>query len=88
MFNIFKRKKLKKFVDIAVDKGLVSEREVEEALGDQKEYLEKHKIHKEIGAILTEKGVLTPNDVKSILEDQKSQISLMAWLVALFRMSH
>ncbi len=88
MFDIFKRKKTKKFGEIAVDRGLVSEKHVKEALEAQKEYLEKHAIHKEIGAILTEKGVLTSSDVKTILEEQRSQISLMAWLVAFFRMSH
>jgi hypothetical protein len=88
MFEIFKRKKTKKFGEIAVDKGLASEKDIGEALETQKEYLEMHKIQKKIGAILTENGVLTPNDVKTILEEQKSQISLMAWLVAFFRMSH
>ena len=88
MFGIFKKKKAKKFGEIAVDKGLASKKDIEEALKAQKEYLEMHKIHKKIGAILTENGVLTPSDVKTILEEQKSQISLMAWLVALFRMSH
>ena len=87
LFGIFKRKKAKKFGEIAVDKGLASEKEVQEALEAQKEYLEKHKIQKEIGAILTEKGVLTPNDVKTILDEQKGQKSLMAWFYALFQLS-
>jgi hypothetical protein len=85
MFGLFKRKK---FGEIAIEKGLASEKEVGEALQAQKEYLEMHRIHKKIGAILTEKGVLTPDDVKTILEEQNKQASLMAWLVAFFRMSH
>jgi hypothetical protein len=84
---VFGLSKTKKFGEIAVDKGLASREEVEEALKDQKEYREKHKIHKKIGVILTEKGVLTSDDIKNILEEQKSHLSLMAWLVALFRMS-
>jgi hypothetical protein len=87
VFGIFKGKKVKKFGEIAVDKGLASEKEVREALEAQKEYMAKHKIHKQIGAILTEKGVLTPNDVRTILEEQKSRKSLMAWFYALFQLS-
>ncbi|MGB2629708.1 MAG: hypothetical protein WBD24_07420 [Candidatus Omnitrophota bacterium] len=88
MAGIFKSKKAKKFGEIAVEKGLVSEKDVQEALGLQKEYEEIHKIHKEIGAILTEKGVLTPSDVKTILEEQNRPIGLMAWFCVLFRLSH
>ncbi len=83
MFS-FLRKKRKKFGEIAIEKGLASRQDINEALRIQKEYDEKHKIHKEIGAILTEKGVFTPDDVKTILEEQKDQISLMAWFTALF----
>ncbi len=87
MFDFLKRKKAKKFGEIAVSKGLASQRDIEEALKLQEEYEEKHKIHKEIGAILTEKGVLTPNDVVTILEEQKGQMSTMAWFSALFGLS-
>ena len=88
MLGIFKRKKAKKFGEIAVEKGLASEKDVQEALRHQKEYEEIHQIHKEIGAILTEKGVLAPSDVKTILEEQDRPIGLMAWFCALFRLSH
>ncbi|MFH1877648.1 MAG: hypothetical protein ABH883_02465 [Candidatus Omnitrophota bacterium] len=87
MFDFFKRKKVKKFGEIAINRGLVSEKDVKEALKYQQEYSEMHKIHKEIGAILTEKGILTPSDVKLILEEQNKQDSLMAWFCALFGMS-
>lgn len=86
--SFLKRKKAQRFGEIAVDKGLATEKDVIEALKLQKEYQEIHKIHKEIGSILTEKGVLSPNDVKFILEEQKTQRSLMAWFTALFRLSH
>jgi hypothetical protein len=82
-----KRKNVKKFGQIAVEKGLATEKDIQEALKEQKEWAEKHKIHKEIGAILTEKRILTPGDVKTILEEQKSPISVMAWFAALFGMS-
>lgn len=85
MFSFFKRKK--RFGEIAVDKGLVSKRDVEAALRDQEEYAEKHKIHKEIGAILTEKGIITPNDVVMILEEQKDRTGTMAWFTALFNLN-
>jgi len=85
MFSFFKRKK--RFGEIAVNKGLVSKRDVSAALRIQEEYAEKHKIHKEIGAILTEKGILTPNDVKMILDEQKSHTGTMAWFAALFNLN-
>jgi transcriptional regulator of NAD metabolism len=87
MFGIFKRKKTKRFGEIAVEKGLVSEKELNNALDAQKEYAEKHKIHKVIGAILTEKNVLTPADVKTILEEQKGTEGIMAWFYMLFGLS-
>ena len=86
-FRLFTRRKAQRFGEIAVRKGLVSEVDVNEARKAQKEYEEMHKIHKEIGAVMTEKGVLSPNDVKSILEEQKAQTSLMAWFGALFHLS-
>jgi len=85
MFSFLKRKK--RFGEIAVDKGLVSKHDIEAALRDQKEYVAKHKIHKEIGAILTEKGILTPNDVGKILEEQKDYQGTMAWFAALFNLN-
>ena len=72
MLGIFKRKKAKKFGEIAVEKGLASEKDVQEALRHQKEYEEIHQIHK----------------VKTILEEQDRPIGLMAWFCALFRLSH
>jgi small-conductance mechanosensitive channel len=87
MFNIFRKRKIKRFGEIAVDKGLASEEDIREALRIQKEYAEKHKVHKEIGAILTEKGVLSPEDVKSILEEQKGHTWAVAWFSALFGLS-
>jgi hypothetical protein len=86
--GIFKKKEKPKFGEIAVRKGYASEDDVTGALEAQKEYLEKHKIHKHIGAILMEKGVLTPDDVKLILEEQKREESLMAWFYAFFNLSH
>ncbi|MFH1846672.1 MAG: hypothetical protein ABH869_03865 [Candidatus Omnitrophota bacterium] len=87
MSNIFKRKKTQRFGEIAVNKGMASEHDVQEALKEQKEYAEKHKIHKEIGVFLTEKGILTPDDVKIILEEQHDNKSLMAWFTALFNLN-
>ncbi len=87
MFGFLKRRKIKRFGEIAVSKGLASEKDIAEALNIQKEYEEIHKIHKKIGTILTEKGVLAPSDVKMILEEQKGQVGIMAWFAALFGLS-
>ena len=82
------RKKSGRFGDIAVKKGLATEKDIEDALKDQREYAEIHQVHKKIGAILTEKGIITPDDVKLILEEQKKETSLMAWFYAFFNLSH
>jgi hypothetical protein len=88
VFGPFFRKRSRKFGEIAIAKGLATEKDVRDALLLQKEYQEKHNTAKELGAILTEKGVLTPNDVKSIIEDQKKEDSgLLAWFIALFGLS-
>ena len=87
MFTFFRRRKGKLFGEIAVEKGLASQKDIDEALEIQEEYEKKHKTHKLIGAILTEKEVLTPQDVKGILEEQNGQISVLAWFVELFQLS-
>lgn len=87
MSALFKSK-TKRFGEIAVGKGLATDKEIGKALKQQREFNEKDRIHKEIGLILTENGVLTPNDVKSILDEQQGQIGIMAWFIALFRLSH
>ena len=87
MFSFLKRKKAKLFGEIAVEKGLASEKDIAEALAAQKEYVKTHKIHKEIGVFLTEKGILTPNDVKAILEEQRGPTNTMAWFYELFNLS-
>lgn len=88
MLAFFKNRKRKRFGEIAVSKGLASLADVTEAIKTQKEYNEKHHIHKEIGAILTEKGILTPDDVKTILEEQNKKIdSIAAWFSAFFGLS-
>jgi hypothetical protein len=84
MFSFLRRKKVKKFGEIAVEKGLLSDKQVEEALREQKEYLEKNNIHKKIGAILAEKGALSQEDIETVLQEQDRQMSLMAWFCALF----
>jgi len=87
MFGLFKKKDVKRFGEIAAGKGLVSEETIRLALETQKEWAEKHQIHKEIGAILAEKGILSQADVEIVLEEQKSQRSLTAWFCALFGLS-
>ncbi|NQT33199.1 MAG: hypothetical protein HQ594_05980 [Candidatus Omnitrophica bacterium] len=84
--SIFKKKR-RLFGEIAVKKGLVSERDIAGALEIQRDYVERHDLQKKIGAILIEKGVLSPVDVEAILEEQKPQASLMAWFTALFNLS-
>ena len=60
----------KKFGEIGIEKGYFTQRELEEALREQKEYLEKHNLQKKIGAILLEKGVLDGDEVNAILREQ------------------
>lgn len=85
MFSFFRKKR---FGEIAIAKGLATKKDIAEALRLQKEYAEKHKIHKEIGAILTEKGIFNADDVKFILEEQKNnERSIMAWFTALLKLN-
>ncbi|MFC1570617.1 hypothetical protein ACFL4E_02425 [Candidatus Omnitrophota bacterium] len=83
MVGLFRKNKGKRFGEIAV----ASQEDIKKALDKQKEYIEKHNMHKEIGAILNEHGVLTNNDVKLILQAQKGQASMTAWFYALFGLS-
>ncbi len=87
MFGFLEKRRAKLFGDIAIQKGLATLKDVEDALRVQKEDGIKNKEHKEIGTILIEQGVLTPNDVSSILEDQKNQMNPGAWFAALFGLS-
>jgi hypothetical protein len=88
VLSFFKRKKAKKFGEIAVSRGFVTEKDMRDALLAQAEYLEKHKVQKEIGAILSEKGVLSPHDLKAIIDEQsKGPSGPIAWFTALFGLS-
>jgi hypothetical protein len=87
MFAFLKNRKSLRFGQIAIKKGLATEKDVQKALLIQAEYKNKHRIHKEIGAILTAKGILTPKDVEGILEEQKSREGLLAWFFELFNLS-
>lgn len=87
MFGFLKKKKNRKFGEIAVQKGLTTERNILEALNAQREYLGKHHIQKKLGAILIENGLLSPNDVKSILDEQRGHAGTMAWFSALSGLS-
>ena len=87
MFSFSKKLRKKKFGEIAVSKGLASQKEIDEALRDQEEYAKKHNIHKKIGIILTKKNILGPDDVKRILEEQKGTKGIMAWFFELFSLN-
>jgi uncharacterized protein YdaT len=87
MFDFLKKRKALRFGEIAVKKGLADKDQISEALSEQDEFARTHKIHKEIGAILTEKGVLEPKDVEKILEEQRARTSLLAWISELFHLS-
>jgi len=83
VITFFKKKRPKQFGEVALDKGLVSEQDISEVLRIQREYIEKHNIHKKIGTILSDKGILTQEDIEIILEEQKKQTGPMAWFWAL-----
>jgi hypothetical protein len=84
MLDFLRRKRSVRFGEIAVTKGLVTEKDISDAIALQTEYLEQHKIHKEIGAILAEKGLLTPKDVEMILREQKPDTGFFEWFLGLF----
>ncbi len=67
---MFVLKKRKKFGEIAVSKGLIAERQLEQALAEQRDALSRGKTRKKIGTILLEKGFLKTEDIKNILEEQ------------------
>ena len=87
MFDFTRKRKTKQFGKLAIEHGLASEQDIEEALAIQKDYAENHNTYKEIGVILTEKGVLTPNDVTFLLKKQKKGLGLIAWFAELFNLS-
>lgn len=64
-------KKKRKFGEIAVEKGLASKEQVEDALKVQRELLTTKQIQKKIGIILNEKGVLDLEDIERVLDEQR-----------------
>ena len=87
MFNFLLKKRSLRFGEIAKEKGLVTEKDISDALLLQSEYLKQHKIHKKIGAILAEKGLLTPKDVEIILREQKPDTGFFAWFLGFFNLN-
>jgi len=75
------------FGALAVDKGLLTDTQLTEALTAQEEYLKEHKVHKKIGAILIEKGYMTQRDVQTVLKEQDPQAGIIAWFAGLFTLS-
>ncbi len=68
--DLFKRNK-KKFGEIVIEKGLATQKDVEEALRLQKELEENKQDQKKIGAILHEKGIIDLEDIEEIVAEQR-----------------
>lgn len=68
--GLFKKNR-PKFGEILIEKGLATQKDVEEALKIQKEVWETRQIQKNIGTILNEKGIIGAEDIESVLEEQK-----------------
>lgn len=75
----WKIKNKKLFGQIAVEKGLATEEDIEKALEIQKVEQEK-RIERKIGAILFEKGVLAMEDINTVLKEQYP----WAWFHSIF----
>lgn len=82
-----KSKNKRLFGELAVSKGIVSDKVLQEALIYQQKYDKERNIHKRIGEILVEKGALTSEDVKTVLEAQNAKAGLLAWFTGLFHLS-
>jgi len=70
--GLFKKKR-PKFGELAIEMGLATPKDIDEALAAQKEIWETKKIQKNIGTILNEKGILSVEDVDTVLVKQKQR---------------
>lgn len=61
----------KRFGELAVTKGLITEKQLEQALREQEEARIRGMVHKKIGAILLDKGYIDEEDIKAILKEQE-----------------
>jgi len=68
--SLFKKKR-PRFGEILIEKGLATQKDVEEALKTQKEIWETKQIQKNLGTILNEKGVIGVEDIENVLAEQK-----------------
>ena len=78
---IFKRRK--KFGEIALKKGFITGRQLEQALAEQEQYKAKGWVQKRIGAILLEKGFIEMGEIAETLEEQKKG-TIRTWIGAFF----
>ena len=74
--SLFKKKR-PKFGEILIEKGLATQKDVEEALKIQKEIWETKQIQKNLGAILNEKGIIDVEDIENVLQEQKRREGLI-----------
>ena len=81
MVAIFKKRK--KFGEIAVEKGLITKRQLAQALAEQRESQSRGRIQKKIGSILLEKGFIEISEIAEVLEQQKNS-TFWSWLGAFF----
>ena len=71
------KKKRPKFGELLIEKGLATQKDVDEALKMQKEIWETKQIQKRIGTILSEKGVIDEADIDNVLAEQRRKDSFL-----------
>lgn len=83
--GIFKKRR-PKFGEILIEKGLATQKDVEDALKIQKEIWETKQVQKNLGTILNEKGIIDVEDVNSVLREQKRRegIILKGFIYSIF----
>ncbi|MFH0764535.1 MAG: hypothetical protein V1927_05975 [Candidatus Omnitrophota bacterium] len=68
--GLFKKNR-PKFGELLVEKGLATQKDVEEALKTQREIWDTKQIQKNLGSILNEKGIIDVEDIEDVLQEQK-----------------
>ena len=68
--GLFDKKDVERFGEIAVEKGYITQEQLDGALAEQKDLKEKSGIHKKIGVILMEKGLIQTNQLNAVLREQ------------------
>ena len=75
--------KRKKFGQIAIEKGLITEEQLREALLKQRQIVEQSQGYKKIGVILREMGAIENEHLEIILKEQEP-LFFLRWIYSVF----